>query len=79
MKLSKILDIIITIGDIFMYRGKNVWIDDTGFIHVINPPAIVAMDVRRIIGLIIGFSSFSIIWGAEFIFDHIVTMENRME
>lgn len=70
---------IIIMGNIFMVNGINVRVDEIGLIHDINLPEIVAMEARMMIGLIMLYSSDSIINGEELELDHIVTRLNRIE
>lgn len=70
---------IIVIGSIFIDRGINVSVDEIGLIHVISPPDMVAMDAIIMTGLIVLYSSDSIISEDELELDHIVTNLNRIE
>lgn len=71
--------VIIISGSIFMVIGIMVNVDEIGLIHDMKLPDIVAMRARIVIGLMILYSSDSMIRGDELELDHMVTKLNRME
>lgn len=71
--------IIMIVGLILYRRGINVRVEEIGFIHDKIAPAEIANEDKRIMGLIIGSSSFKLIIGDLRDGDHIVTRENRRE